>query len=178
MSVFKPIPTVNQKKWRGSESAETHVPSKRGDTFGIPKNIDIALFPSQNARPSSFLGLAKNFLFSLQFSPTFSLFKRRNWSSPMAINLTEGAIMMMCRGELKAEEVKPVVQVIDVKQVSTQAQQHSNTERFRVLLSDGSHHQQGMLATQMNALVKDGRLQKGSVVQLTQFVCNVVQNRM
>ncbi|XP_062146225.1 replication protein A 70 kDa DNA-binding subunit E-like [Alnus glutinosa] len=96
----------------------------------------------------------------------------------MAINLTEGAIMMMCRGELKAEEVKPVVQVIDVKQVSTQAQQHSNTERYRVLLSDGSHHQQGMLATQMNALVKDGRLQKGSVVQLTQFVCNVVQNRM
>ncbi|XP_059441764.1 replication protein A 70 kDa DNA-binding subunit E-like [Corylus avellana] len=96
----------------------------------------------------------------------------------MAINLTEGAMMMMCRGELKAEEVKPVLQVIDVKQVSTQAQQHSNTERFRVVLSDGSHHQQGMLATQMNALVKDGRLQKGSVVQLTQFVCNVVQNRM
>ncbi|XP_040986681.1 replication protein A 70 kDa DNA-binding subunit A-like [Juglans microcarpa x Juglans regia] len=96
----------------------------------------------------------------------------------MAINLTEGAIMMMCRGELKAEEVKPVLQVIDVKQVSTQAQQHSNTERYRVLLSDGSHHQQGMLATQMNALVKEGKLQKGSVVQLTQFVCNVVQNRM
>lgn len=94
----------------------------------------------------------------------------------MAINLTEGAIMMMCRGEMKAEEVKPVLQLIDVKQVSTQAQQH--TERFRVLLSDGSHHQQGMLATQMNALVKEGKLQKGSVVQLTQFVCNVVQNRM
>nr|DAD39532.1 TPA_asm: hypothetical protein HUJ06_013855 [Nelumbo nucifera] len=35
-----------------------------------------------------------------------------------------------------------------------------------------------MLLTQMNSLVKSGKLQKGSVVRLTQFVCNVIQGRM
>jgi len=68
-----------------------------------------------------------------------------------------------------------VLQVIDLKQV--QAQQASNTERYRLVLSDGSFYQQGMLATQMNELVRSGKLQKGSVVRLAQFICNDVQNR-
>uniref|UniRef100_A0A2N9HL65 Replication factor-A protein 1 N-terminal domain-containing protein n=1 Tax=Fagus sylvatica TaxID=28930 RepID=A0A2N9HL65_FAGSY len=98
----------------------------------------------------------------------------------MAINLTEGAIMKMCRGELKAEDegLKPVLQVIEVMQVITKAQQPSSTERFRVVLSDGTHQQQGMLATQKNHFVKEGKLQKGSIVRLTHFVCNEVQKRM
>ena len=100
------------------------------------------------------------------------------------MNLTEGAIMKMCRGELKAEDegVKPILQVIEVMQVVTKAQQQptnsSSTERYRVVLSDGTHQQQGMLATQKNHFVKDGKLQKGSIVRLTHFVCNEVQRRM
>ena len=92
--------------------------------------------------------------------------------------------MKMCRGELKAEDegVKPILQVIEVMQVVTKAQQQptssSSTERYRVVLSDGTHQQQGMLATQKNHFVKDGKLQKGSIVRLTHFVCNEVQRRM
>ncbi|KAK7407071.1 hypothetical protein VNO78_08712 [Psophocarpus tetragonolobus] len=92
----------------------------------------------------------------------------------MAVSLTEGAIMQMCGGSCP-DDLKPVLQVIDLKLV--QSQQHSATERYRLVLSDGSFYQQGMLATQKNDLVRDGALQKGSVVRLTQFICNSVQNR-
>ncbi|CAJ2647016.1 unnamed protein product [Trifolium pratense] len=90
----------------------------------------------------------------------------------MAVNLTPGAIKTMC---FTSEELQPVLQVIDLKLV--QAQQNSTTERYRLVLSDGSFYQQGMLATQKNKLVQDQILQKGSVVRLTQYVCNDVQNR-
>ena len=83
---------------------------------------------------------------------------------------------MLCSGEAQGSDVKPVLQVSDIRLVNTQ--QSSGNERFRILLSDGCHLQQGMLATQRNELVKSGRLQKGSVVQLTQFVCNVIKDRM
>ena len=92
--------------------------------------------------------------------------------------------MKMCRGALKAEDegVKPILQVIKVMQVVTKAQQQpsssSSTERYWVVLSDGTHQQQGILATQKNYFVNDGKLQKGSIVRLTHFVCNEVQRRM
>jgi replication factor A1 len=90
----------------------------------------------------------------------------------MAVNLTPGAIKTMC---FTSEELQPVLQVIDLKLV--QSSQNSTSERYRLVLSDGSFYQQGMLATQMNQLVKEQKLQKGSVVRLTQYVCNDVQNR-
>jgi len=90
----------------------------------------------------------------------------------MAVNLTQGAIVTMC---FTTEDLHPVLQVIDLKQV--QSQQNSGTERYRVVLSDGLHYQQGMLATQKNELVHNGRLQKGSIVKLSQYICNDVQNR-
>ncbi|KAJ7943945.1 Replication protein A subunit [Quillaja saponaria] len=94
----------------------------------------------------------------------------------MAVKLTEGAIAMMCREETISDDVKPVVQVTDLRLLQ-QPQQRSTTERYRLVISDGSHSQQGMLATQKNDLVSSGKLQKGSIVQLNSFVCNVVQNR-
>jgi len=90
----------------------------------------------------------------------------------MVVNLTQGAIVKMC---FTLEELHSVLQVIDLKQC--QSQQNSATERYRLILSDGLHHQQGMLATQKNELVHNGRLQEGSIVKLAQFICNDVQNR-
>ncbi|WJX56186.1 hypothetical protein P8452_41866 [Trifolium repens] len=90
----------------------------------------------------------------------------------MAVNLTPGAIKTVC---FTSEELQPVLQVIDLKLV--QSSQNSTSERYRLVLSDGSFYQQGMLATQMNQLVKEQKLQKGSIVRLTQYVCNDVQNR-
>ncbi|XP_057963639.1 replication protein A 70 kDa DNA-binding subunit A-like [Malania oleifera] len=93
----------------------------------------------------------------------------------MAVNLTEGGIEILANQDAQATDVKPVLQVADIRLVNTQ--QPSTKERYRLLLSDGNHLMQGMLTTEKNELVKAGKLQKGSVVQLTQFVCNVIQSR-
>lgn len=90
--------------------------------------------------------------------------------------LTEGAVMVICKRESSAETFQPILQVIDLKLVNTS--QQSGSERFRLLVSDGTHYQQGMLGTQLNELVKSGKLQIGSIVRLRQYVCNPVQERL
>eukprot|EP01018_Ginkgo_biloba_P018078 Gb_20429 [translate_table: standard] len=89
----------------------------------------------------------------------------------MAGNLTANAIIALNNGDV---DLRPVVQVLEIKQIATA---QSKQERYRMVLSDGSHLQQAMLATQLNELVRAGQLQKGSVVQLTEYICNTVQNR-
>ncbi|KAM7264105.1 hypothetical protein ACFE04_001788 [Oxalis oulophora] len=95
----------------------------------------------------------------------------------MAIELSSKAIALMCKGEVNEEILQPILQVTELKLVKTTNQQQA-TERYRMLVSDGVMMQQGMLGTQMNHLVKDGRLQVGSVVQLNKYVCNLIQQRM
>ncbi|XP_072987756.1 replication protein A 70 kDa DNA-binding subunit A-like [Typha latifolia] len=87
-------------------------------------------------------------------------------------DLTRGAVAAISEGG--AEGMRPVLQVWDLRLVNTA---QSTTERYRMLLSDGVHMQQAMLATQMNSVVKSGALQKGSIVQLNEFICNVIQGR-
>ncbi|KAI0527676.1 hypothetical protein KFK09_003281 [Dendrobium nobile] len=89
-----------------------------------------------------------------------------------SINLTSGAIAKISQG--LGDKLQPVLQVVEIRLVNTQ---QSSAERYRMLLSDGVHHQQGMLATQMNGIVKSGQLQKGSIVQLSEFICNTIQSR-
>ncbi|XP_028794706.1 uncharacterized protein LOC114750303 [Neltuma alba] len=57
----------------------------------------------------------------------------------MAANLTNGAIRRMMSDYYSCEDLKPILQVIDLKLV--QLQEHNNTERYKLLLSDGSHYQ-------------------------------------
>ncbi|OIT31504.1 replication protein a 70 kda dna-binding subunit c [Nicotiana attenuata] len=93
------------------------------------------------------------------------------------INLTEGAIAILTNREAHAEDFKPVLQITDIRLVNTQ-NQNNNNERYRILLSDGEFLQQGMLATQKNDLIRSQQIQKGSIIQMNQFVCNNIQNRM
>ncbi|OIT05373.1 PREDICTED: replication protein A 70 kDa DNA-binding subunit A-like isoform X1 [Nicotiana attenuata] len=93
------------------------------------------------------------------------------------INLTEGAIAILTNGEAHSEDFKPVLQITDIRLVNTQ-NQNNNNERYRILLSDGEFLQQGMLATQKNDLIRSQQIQKGSIIQMNQFVCNNIQNRM
>jgi replication factor A1 len=76
-----------------------------------------------------------------------------------------------------ATGMHPVLQIVDVKQIQAQqaqAQQqqgvNASQERFRLIVSDGEHYQQAMLATQLNHLVKDGNLRKFTVVQVDECV--------
>lgn len=106
----------------------------------------------------------------------------------MEVNLTGGAVARIINREVSTEkDLKPLLQVIELKEVQTtsknpqqqqQQQEPKKSERYRLLLSDGSLTQQGMLATSKNELVKSSKLQIGSVIQLTQYICNVIQDRM
>ncbi|KAL8267037.1 hypothetical protein R6Q59_004381 [Mikania micrantha] len=96
----------------------------------------------------------------------------------MAVKLTEGAISMICTGKGQPADVKPVIQVLDIRNVQPQTASSEIKERYRLLLSDGSFYQQGMLATQLNDLVRSQQLQRGSIVQLNEFVTNTIRDRM
>ncbi|KAH6828523.1 replication protein A 1A [Perilla frutescens var. hirtella] len=86
----------------------------------------------------------------------------------MPVNLTANAIAAIDGGDVNS---KPLVQVLDIKLIG------SSQERYRLLLSDSTATQQAMLATQLNDRVKTGRVRKGSVIQLIEYICSTVQNR-
>lgn len=89
--------------------------------------------------------------------------------------LTRGAIMDTYNNNT---EGKPVLQIIDIKELSPQTQATANNaKRFRLVLSDGVHYQQAMLATQLNEMVECGKLTKDCIVQLTEYICNTVTGR-
>lgn len=96
------------------------------------------------------------------------------------MKLSEGAIEVISEpgfDQNKDPDYKPVLQVLDVRLVNNKSST-SNSERYRLVLSDGVQSQQGMLAIQLNDLVRSQRLQRGSIVQLITLANSVVQNRM
>lgn len=90
----------------------------------------------------------------------------------MERELSAGAVAQI--SEVGGEVTHPVVQINDLRPVSTA---QNSTERYRMLLSDGIHTQQAMLATQLNPMVKSGSLQTGSIVRLNEYICNQIQGR-
>ena len=48
---------------------------------------------------------------------------------------------------------------------------------YSIVISDGVHFQQAMLATQQNSKVQDGSLVANCVVVLKQYICNTVQGK-
>ncbi|KAH7284321.1 hypothetical protein KP509_34G049100 [Ceratopteris richardii] len=89
----------------------------------------------------------------------------------MSISLTTNAIFALNGGEMN---LKPVVQVLDVRQIGTG---QSVQARYRLVLSDGCHAQQAMLATQLNAYINSGQVLKGSIIRLVEYICNTIQQR-
>lgn len=80
---------------------------------------------------------------------------------------------MLSSGELQTIDLKPVLQVVDIQpQTPAAGGGGGNDERYTVLLSDGLFHRKMMLATRLSELVRSQQLQKGSIVQLTEFVCD------
>ncbi|XP_050218256.1 replication protein A 70 kDa DNA-binding subunit A [Mercurialis annua] len=86
----------------------------------------------------------------------------------MRLNLTPNAISMMNGGDLN---LKPLVQVLDIKQLG------GAQERYRLLISDSVSTHHAMLGTQLNDLVRNSLVKKGSVIQLVEYICSDVQNR-
>ncbi|OMO91740.1 Nucleic acid binding, tRNA/helicase-type [Corchorus olitorius] len=86
----------------------------------------------------------------------------------MPVNLTRNAIATINGGDVNS---KPLVQVVDIKLIG------NSQERYRFLLSDSDSTQHAMLATQLNEQVRTGRVKKGSIIQLIDYICSTVQNR-
>uniref|UniRef100_A0A7S2JN56 Replication protein A subunit n=1 Tax=Cyanoptyche gloeocystis TaxID=77922 RepID=A0A7S2JN56_9EUKA len=86
--------------------------------------------------------------------------------------LEGGVVQLLMHGHA---EKQPLLQVLDVKRIGNPGAPQG--DRYRLQLSDGVFFTQSMLATQLNDLVANGELQQHCVVQLTEHICNVVQNR-
>ncbi|TIA87996.1 hypothetical protein E3P99_02842 [Wallemia hederae] len=94
------------------------------------------------------------------------------------INLTQDAIAAINSenpASLPAGS-NPVVQVLQVKKAT--ASQPNAPDRYRMVLSDGTYYMQAMLGTQLNHLPEQEVLIKNSIIRMTNYAVNVVQNRL
>ncbi|KAF9227715.1 replication factor-A protein 1 [Gyrodon lividus] len=69
------------------------------------------------------------------------------------------------------------VQLLSIKKVSATTVTAPPTDRFRIILSDGIHFVQAMLATQLNELVSNGEIIKNTIVVIDKLTCNFVQDK-
>eukprot|EP00887_Chlorella_sp_A99_P004696 scaffold4.g4696.t1 len=86
--------------------------------------------------------------------------------------LSEGAIQQIVGG---TTGVTFTVQCNGLKRMHNA--QQPNQDRYRLLLSDGRHQHSCMLATQLAEEVISNRLVEGSVLRITDYICNDVQNK-
>ncbi|KAF3771761.1 Serine/threonine-protein kinase [Nymphaea thermarum] len=76
-----------------------------------------------------------------------------------------------CYGERRAAAHKPVLQVYDIGSITATA-----IDKYKLHLSDGTHLQRCVLASQLIHYIKSGQLQKGSIIKLLEYVCNTLKN--
>lgn len=89
--------------------------------------------------------------------------------------LTRGAVTHIYN--TKDTSTHPVLQIIELKRISSQNANPNSAPRFRLAVSDGEKFQQAMLATQLNQLVLSEKLLLHSLVRLQDYICNEVQNK-
>ena len=71
----------------------------------------------------------------------------------MSAPLTAGSVMRMFHNDTNQQ---PFVQLLDIKVINAAAPQAQ--ARHRVIISDGQHYMQGMLATQLNEMVNSSQV--------------------
>ncbi|KAH0832173.1 hypothetical protein J3R83DRAFT_13086 [Lanmaoa asiatica] len=69
------------------------------------------------------------------------------------------------------------VQLLSIKKVNQATSAVSAIDRYRIILSDGVHFVQAMLATQLNELVSRGDIVKNTIVVVDKLTCNFVQDK-
>ncbi|KAJ7481204.1 hypothetical protein B0H11DRAFT_2024671 [Mycena galericulata] len=67
------------------------------------------------------------------------------------------------------------LQLLSLKHVNSNAT--STVDRYRIIISDGEHFIQAMLATQLNNLVQENEIRKNTIVNITKMTCNFVQDK-
>lgn len=69
------------------------------------------------------------------------------------------------------------VQLLSIKKVTANSATAAAIDRYRIIISDGVHFVQAMLATQLNDLVANGDITKNSVVVVDKLTCNFVGDK-
>jgi replication factor A1 len=90
--------------------------------------------------------------------------------------LTPGGVRAIADGKLMGE-IQPALQVLQVRQVTAVGANPNTSEHYRMTLSDGVHSHQVILATTFNPFVWDGTHRVGTIVHLTEFICNTIHGK-
>jgi len=69
------------------------------------------------------------------------------------------------------------VQFLSVKKVQPAPGAQAANDRYRIIISDGEHFLQSMLATQLNHMVTDEQIGKNTVAVIEKVTCNFVQEK-
>ncbi|KAF2487215.1 hypothetical protein BDY17DRAFT_244244 [Neohortaea acidophila] len=85
--------------------------------------------------------------------------------------LTKGALRQISDNDLQTPE--PIVQCVQIKPMANQ----NGVERFRVVMNDGVNFMQGMLGQQINYVIHNDLLKRGSICRLKQFQPNFVKDK-
>ncbi|KAJ7047221.1 hypothetical protein C8F04DRAFT_1387682 [Mycena alexandri] len=94
------------------------------------------------------------------------------------IQLTAGSCLGLhnaAPGDGSLFDATHTLQLLSVRLVNSNAT--STVDRYRIIVSDGEHFIQAMLATQLNHLVKDEQIKKNTIVNITKMTCNFVQDK-
>jgi len=90
--------------------------------------------------------------------------------------LTQGAIPLIINSGMYSDT--PVLQVLGWKNLSNDNAERSVNDRYRILISDGKYsYAYGMLATQLNHLIIEGKLDTFSIIQVNKVICNRVTTK-
>lgn len=97
----------------------------------------------------------------------------------MAFQLTAGSVELLQNATPEDVDVfntQHIMQFLSIKQVG----QHPTgltPDRYRIIMSDGIHYMQAMLATQLNGMVQENTIGKNTVAVLEKLTCNYVQKK-
>ena len=96
--------------------------------------------------------------------------------------LTVNSISNLCTSNFEKDTFKPTIQIINIKEVGTPTGQNTSqsAKRYRLVVSDGIHYMNGMLATQLNHLLDDTSptgLSEFCVVRVDEFIMNIVSEK-
>lgn len=112
------------------------------------------------------------------FTPTMSIS-----SDP---TLSEGICQKLNTGDKDDESIwnsKPTLQFLSIKKVvaggnpPTTNNSNTTTDRYRIIISDGVHFLQAMLATQLNYLVEEDRIGKNTIAVIENMSCQHILDK-
>ena len=97
----------------------------------------------------------------------------------MAYQLTAGICERLNTADQEDAELwqsTPTLQFLSIKKISS-AQPGGGVDRYRIIISDGVHFLQAMLATPLNEFVEQGLIGKNTVAVVERMSCNIIQGK-